>query len=178
MMNTLWYVLHSKPHKELVLNSLARAEGYETFYPQLPVGPRSPRVSPYFPGYLFVLANLEMVGSTTFRWMPFSKGLVHVGGEPATVPSIVIRALKAKVDEVWERGGLMYDDLKQGDRVVIRGGLFDGYEGIFKSRISGRERVRIMLKMLNERYMAAEITSSAIEKIPHLSPQADEYAGL
>ena len=174
----LWYVLQSKPRKEAALNSLARSAGYETYYPQIPFGPRSPRLNPYFPGYLFVLADLRLAGWSAFRWMPFSRGLVQIGGEPTAVPALLVRKLQARVGQVRERGGLMYDGLKQGDRVVIRGGLFDGYEGIFESRISGKERVRIMLKMLNDRYLAAELTSSTIEKIPHESPPADEYAVL
>ncbi|MFQ5922497.1 MAG: transcription termination/antitermination protein NusG, partial [Anaerolineales bacterium] len=140
----LWYVLHSKPRKEAALNSLARSAGYETYYPQIPVGRRSPRLSPYFPGYLFVLADLRLAGWSAFRWMPFSRGLVHIGGEPTAVPALLVRELQARVDQVRERGGLVEEDMKRGDRVLIQGGAFEGYEGIFESRIPGSERVRIL----------------------------------
>lgn len=174
----LWYVLCSKPRKEAALNSLARAAGYETYYPQIPVGRRSPRLSPYFPGYLFVLADLKIAGVSPLRWMPFSRGLVHIGGEPAAVPASIVQALQAGVDRVWERGGLVEDDIKQGDRVLIREGMFEGYEGIYESRIDGSERVRILLKMLSDRYLPAEISSDTLEKVAPDTPQPGRYALL
>ncbi|MFQ5944333.1 MAG: transcription termination/antitermination protein NusG [Anaerolineales bacterium] len=161
----LWYVLHSKPRKEATLDALVRSAGYETYYPQLPISRPCPRLSPFFPGYLFVLADLNIAGESALRWMPFSHGLVHLGGEPAPVPSLLVQAIKARVNEVWERGGLVQDRLMPGDRVFIQNGAFEGYEGIFESRIDGSERVRILLKMLSDRYLSAEVRADTLEKV-------------
>lgn len=62
--------------------------------------------------------------------MPFSKGLVHIEGEPAPVPDLVVRALHTRIGEIWQAGGLVYDGPKKGDQVVIREGMFGGYESI------------------------------------------------
>jgi transcriptional antiterminator RfaH len=35
-----------------------------------PVNPRARKTRPYFPGYLFVQADLAAVGLVEFRWMP------------------------------------------------------------------------------------------------------------
>lgn len=173
-----WYVLQSKSRKEATLDALVRSARYETYFPQIPVGRRSPRLSPYFPGYLFVLADLRITGESALRWMPFSYGLVHLGGEPAAVPSLLVQAVRARVDEVRERGDLVQDQLMPGDRVLIRDGAFEGYEGIFESRIDGSERVRILLKMISDRYLPAEISSDTLEKVAPDTPKPGRYAFL
>ena len=39
--------------------------------------------------------------------------------------------------EIWRAGGLAPPDWVKGERVVIRQGLFEGYQGIFDVRLSG-----------------------------------------
>ena len=171
-----WYVLRSKPHKESTLASHARACGHTIFYPTLPtrpVNPRAARQRPYFPGYLFVRAELSRVGESAFRWMPYSGGLVYVGGEAAPVPDLSVRAIAARVEATWKTGGLppaiAFD---RGDGVVIREGMFEGYEAIFDARLPGRARVRVLLRMLNDRYVPVEIDVGLIEKN---KPSADSH---
>ena len=162
-----WYVLRSKPHKERALSEHARRSGHEVFFPSIPVrpvNPRASRVRPYFPGYMFLHASLADVGQSVYHWMPFSQGLVHVGGEPAPVADLVVRALQARVAEIWRAGGLGSPDWVKGERVVIRQGLFEGYQGIFDVRLSGSARVRVLLKMLNDRYVPVEIDADLLEK--------------
>ena len=84
-----WYALRSKPRKEEVVWKQVRTQGFEAYFPRLrvnPVNPRSRKLRPYFPGYLFVYADLEEVGVSVFQWMPHSIGLVCFGGEPAASP--------------------------------------------------------------------------------------------
>ena len=162
-----WYVLRSKPHKEAALCRHSRSGGHEVFYPTIPlrpVNPRAAKVGPYFPGYLFIRTLISEVGESAFRWMPFSAGLVHVGGEPAAVPEATVRAIAARVHEVWGAGGLQLAGYKYGDAVVIRQGVFEGYEAIFDARLPGTERVRVLLKMLNDRFMPLEIDGALIER--------------
>ncbi|HET7011081.1 MAG TPA: transcription termination/antitermination NusG family protein, partial [Anaerolineales bacterium] len=104
-----WYVLRSKPRKEGALQRYARQNGHEVFYPTIPtrpVNPRASRVASYFPGYLFVHTDLRAVGATTFHWMPYSAGLVEVGGEPGVVPDLLVRKIAARVGEIRKAGGL------------------------------------------------------------------------
>ena len=74
-MSGLWYALRSKPNKEEALWRELLAGSYEVFYPQLhvqPVNPRSRKVRPYFPGYLFINIDLLTVGYSALAWMPYS----------------------------------------------------------------------------------------------------------
>ncbi len=64
-MALLWYALRSKPRKEDVVWRQLHTQGIEVYYPRLkvqPVNPRSKKVRPYFPGYMFVQTEIETVG--------------------------------------------------------------------------------------------------------------------
>ncbi len=167
-MSAQWYVLRSKPHKEDQLWRHARGLGIEVFYPRIrvhPVNPRSRKVRPYFPGYLFVRSNLAEEGLSTFQYMPYANGLVAFGGEAAPVPEGLVRALQRRMDELWQAGGELFSDVAKGDPVAIKAGPFEGYEALFDARLSGGERVRVLLEMLSGRRMFVELSSSLIEPI-------------
>lgn len=164
-MDLQWYVLRSKPNKEWVLWRELLARGFECFYPQLhvrPVNPRSRTVRPYFPGYLFLHLPTEQVGASTFHWMPFASGFVAFDGIPATVPLHLLEAIRKHVDEINARGAEFIAGLKRGDAVVIQGGPFAGYEAIFDTRLSGAERVRVLLKLLNVREVHVELPARQV----------------
>jgi transcription antitermination factor NusG len=162
-----WYTLHSHPHKEEILSQQAQSNGIEVFYPRIrvhPVNPRSSKIRPYFPGYIFVRTDLEQVGLSVFQWMPYSTGLVTFGGEPALVPDNLIQAIRRRVSEIAEAGGEIFDGLKHGDPVDIESGPFAGYQAIFDVRLPGSERVRVLLKMLSQREVMIEMQASQIQK--------------
>jgi transcriptional antiterminator RfaH len=162
-----WYVLHSHPHKEDLLWQQVLVQGIEVFNPRIPahpVNPRARKIKPYFPGYMFVRVDLTESGLSTFRYMPYATGLVAFGGEPATVSDGFIYLLRQQVDKINVSGGEIFQDLNKGDAVVIQSGPFTQYKAIFDYRIHGTERVRILLKMLNERLIPIELNVNQIDK--------------
>ena len=162
-----WYAIHSHPNKEELLWQQILSRGYEAFYPRIqvqPVNPRSRKIRPYFPGYLFVRADLLATGISIFQWMPFATGLVSFGGEPSVVPDNLISAIHDRIGEIARAGGELFDSLKKGDAVVIHSGPFAGYEALFDLRLPGSARVRVLLKMLNERNLPIELDAGQIEK--------------
>ena len=166
-MNRKWYVLRSKPNKEMILWRELSARSLECFYPRLyvrPVDSRSRTVRPYFPGYLFLKVELENVGISAFQWMPFSSGLLAFDGAPATVPPHLVEAIRRHVDEINAAGGAQIAGLQRGETVVIQGGPFEGHEAIFDARLPGRERVRVLLKLLQRRAVPVELPAHQIQK--------------
>ncbi|HNT23457.1 MAG TPA: transcription termination/antitermination NusG family protein [Anaerolineales bacterium] len=162
-----WYALRSKPRKENVLWRQAQEHGFEVFYPRLrvnPVNPRSQKIKPYFPGYMFVRADVESAGLSTFQWMPHSTGLVCFGGEPSVVPENLIHAIRRRVEEIAQAGGEVFDGLKPGDVIQISYGPFEGYEAIFDARLPGSARVRVLLQLLSERRVPLELDVSHIQQ--------------
>lgn len=164
-MSLQWYVLRSKPNKELILWRELLARGFDCFYPQLhvrPVNPRSRKILPYFPGYLFLFSELEQIAASTFQWMPFSAGLVSFDGTPATVPMHLIEAIRRHVDQINAEGVNRAARLKHGEVVVIQAGPFEGYEAIFDARLPGSERVRVLLKLLDARQVKVEMPAAQV----------------
>jgi len=146
-----WYALRSKPRKESGLYEYLCAEDMECYYPCLrvnPVNPRARKIKPYFPGYMFVQVDLEKEGRNRFRWMPHSLGLVCFGGVPALVPENLIHGIQRTVEKINEAGGEELFHLQPGDQVTIEDGPFAGYRGVFDTRLTGTERARVLLTML------------------------------
>jgi transcription antitermination factor NusG len=166
-MTKSWYALHSHPRKENSIYRQAAASGIEAYFPYIPahpVNPRASKIKAYFPGYIFVRVNLDEVGLAPFQYMPNATGLVSFGGEPAVVPDSLIRAIQKRVDEIIMQWGEVYLTLKPGETVVIKSGPFAQYRAIFNERISGTARVRVLLKMLNDRNLQLELDEGQIEK--------------
>ena len=164
-MSRSWYVLRSKPHKEDALWRQAVSQGFQIFYPRIPakaVNPRARKVVPYFPGYMFVRLDLEQVGISTFQWMPCAHGLICFDDRPASVPDSLVNAIAERVEAINVLGGELYLDLQRGDQVTITSGPFAGYEAIFDERLSGGERVRVLLTMLNDRRIPAVVGKAQI----------------
>jgi transcriptional antiterminator RfaH len=160
-----WYVVRSKPNKEEFLAGQLTAYGIKVFYPRIrvkTVNPRARKVKPYFPSYLFVNVDLDVVSASTLHWMPGAVNLVSFDGEPAPVPELLISAVERQVDHINKTQENLLKGLKPGDAVVIHDGPFAGYEAIFDGRISGRERVRVLLNFLQKRQLPVELRDNQI----------------
>ncbi len=166
-MSIHWYVLHSKPNKEEFLWEQLRSHKLEAFCPRIrvqTVNPRARKVKPYFPGYVFVHVDLELVGVTVLQRMPGATGFVSFDNQPSLVPEALVHAIRKKVDQINAVGGEFFHDLKQGDLVEIQSGPFAGYEAIFDAGLPGSARVRVLLKMLQGRSTKMEIPAGLLER--------------
>ena len=166
-MTLQWYALRSKPNRDEALWREAGARGLDVYYPAQrvhPVNPRSRKSRPYFPGYMFVQTDMKATGTSAFAWMPYSNGVVSFGPEPASVPEGVINAIRRRVDEINAAGGEVFDGLKRGEQVTIQAGPFTGYQAIFDARLSGSERVRVLLKLLSRQEVPLELSVGQIQR--------------
>lgn len=166
-MEEYWYVLRSKPNKEETLWREVRARGYEIFFPQIhvkPVNPRSRKIRPYFPGYMFVRLNLATTGSSALAWLPYSCGLVSFGAEPLPIHDELVNVIRLRLELINTVGGERLDQLHTNDEVTIQAGLFEGYQAIFDSRLPGNERVRVLLKLLNMQQISLVLPMKDIKK--------------
>ena len=163
-----WYALHVKPHKERPVSQLLQARQAEVFFPSLkvkPVNPRSAKERAYFPGYLFVRADLAAEGKDAYRWLPGAHGLVKVGGETAVVPDTFITKLQTHLQVLQKTGGLNLAEIKPGDRVRITDGPLTGYEAIFDTYLPGNQRVQLLLAFLSGQPQRVKLDASAIRKL-------------
>lgn len=164
-----WYVLRTKPHKErAVYRMLLQEDELDVYFPALevePVNPRASRIRPYFPGYMFVNIDLEQQGDNALRWTPGTKGLVRFGGLPAPVPENLIVELKKRLVEAQKEQEQPEDDFQKGDRVRIVDGPLAGYEAIFDARLSGNDRVRLLLALLSGQATRVNLEDHQIKKV-------------
>lgn len=168
MMMREWYVLRSNPRKEEAAWRQLLARGFEGFYPRLQVQTVNPRASkhkPYFPGYLFVRMSPDELSRSAFHCMPHVIGLLCFDRTPACVPDTLIAAIRRHVESIAAAGGELLYRLRPGDAVVIQHGPFAEYEAVFDTRLDDKDRVRVLLKMLNERYVPLELHVGQIRPV-------------
>lgn len=146
-----WYAFQSKFQKESLVCEQLRIHNLDTFLPCLrvqPVNPRARRMKPYFPGYVFGRLDVEYVGRSILDRIPGAIGIVSFGGEPAPVPDHLIDMLRQHLEIINASIGKLSERFQLGDRVAIQSGPFAGYEGIFSAHLPGRDRVEVLLKLL------------------------------
>lgn len=166
-MTVHWYAFRCKPNKEVFVYEQLLARRIETFLPMLRVqvvNPRARKRKPYFPGYLFIHADLAQTGFSALNWLPGGLGLVCFDSVATPVPDSLIAALRKRLDEIEAAGGELFDGLKPGDVLEIQSGPFAGYEAIFDARLSGSDRVRVLLKLLRGRLLEVDLPAGQLSK--------------
>jgi transcriptional antiterminator RfaH len=123
--------------------------GYQTYLPRIRVRritqsrKVSVRTSPLFPGYAFVLIELQWHAA---RWSPGVLRIVLDGARPAKVPDKVIAELRGR-----ERNGLVElpspAGFRRGDTVRITRGVLTGQLAMFDG-MRPHERVAVLLQLL------------------------------
>lgn len=137
----------------------------ETYFPCLdakPVNPRARKWRPYFPGYLFVRANLIDLGFSAIQYMPYSVGLVEFGGAPAIIPDEIIQSLQKNLSLKSNREEKNY--LLPGTVLTINKGPFAGYEAILNTSLPSSDRIRILLQLIKGRQVTVELPISYVQR--------------
>lgn len=164
-----WYVVQSKPRNEELLWRQLSLRNVESYYPCIhvkTVNPRAKKVRPFFPGYLFCHIDLELVSKSSIEWIPGGYGLVSFGNEPASISGDLVLAIKQKLENLKELSGENTNSLRKGNKVVVNNGVLKGYEGIFDSHLSGTDRVRVLMSIMEKRKIFIEMPSSCVKSFP------------
>ena len=142
-----WCVAQLQPNRTaLALGCLALA-GYATYLPKIIErrrnhGKRVERTAPLFPGYAFVLIELQWHAANV---APGVHHILRTGLSPTRVPDEVIADIRKR-----QRNGLVQlpkRSLKPGAPVRILAGPFRDHPAIFAD-MSGPERVAVLLHVL------------------------------
>lgn len=147
-----WYCLHTRPKKEQVVSvRIGEGFGVEVYAPRIRerrpyAGATRVQEGPLFPRYLFCRCDLK----DHYRAIKHAADVIDVvsfGGRPAVVSNELIDSLRR-----W--AGTIFDPLAaqapltEGDRVTVTGGTMRGLDGIFMSDMNDRERVAVVLSIL------------------------------
>ena len=147
-----WYCVHTRPQKEeLLAEYLSSQLSLETYLPRLKVHKTIRRVRrqvicPLFPRYLFCRFDL----SSHYRAVRYAKeaiDIVHFGGGPTVVQDELILDLRQWAD--GHAGATSGDpEFRPGQAVEVTSGPMLGLRGIVSQSMSDRERVRVLLHLL------------------------------
>ena len=161
-----WYVMHSRPCKETLIRERLRIQRIEVYLPSIrikPVNPRARKEQPFFPGYLFIHVDLEQISVSELRRIPGASGILCFGGEPATVGDLLIRTIQRQIEDITESNNQYVDRFKSGDWVVINDGPFANYKAMFDCRLSGQDRVRVLLELLQGQKLPLELSAKQLQ---------------
>lgn len=150
-----WYVVQTQVNCEAKAAQNLVRQGFEVYLPRYLKRRRHARkidftAKPLFPRYMFVAIDVA-----TQRWRSIQStfGVSHLvtnGDDPATVPTGVVHALKAREDT---KGFIQMDArpaFAPGDKVRVLAGAFIDNSGLFNG-LADHDRVSILLDMLGRK---------------------------
>jgi transcription antitermination factor NusG len=129
--------------------------------------------APFFSGYLFVQANLDLVPVSSINAVPGVVRMVAFGERPRPIGNSVVEALRQRIDDLNANGGLVGPVFLSGDNVRIMHGPLQGLEAVFIGPMKPRERVRVLLDFLGSD-REVEVGLDVLEPSKgHTSPQRE-----
>lgn len=141
-----WWVVRTQRHREAIACAHAARAGLAAYLPMIRQWPRpavGSEVGPLFPGYVFISASLER--RHRIERTPGVRALVTFGGEPASLDDRVIAFLRMREDV---DGVVRSVPLATGATLEIVDGPMRGIEAVFEQRLTGRQRVLVLVEIL------------------------------
>jgi transcriptional antiterminator RfaH len=162
---SLWYVVHAKSQKELLAASMLEDQRKLTdFLPEVLQKYRDKmKLRPFFPGYLFVKADLEVVEYTAINSTPGVIRLVAFDQRPLPLNSDIIEGIRSEVERLNSEGGLPAISYQPGESVRLIEGPLKGLQAVFVKHLRPSERVLVLLKFLGQEN-EVELDLSEIER--------------
>jgi len=163
-----WHCVHTRPKKEERARShLAETLGLETYFPRLRRQRTIRRVKsvvtgPLFPRYFFCRFEFSQ-SYRAVKYAPDVIDIVSFGDTPAVVEEGLIDEIKSWAGETVDVISLA-PALLPGDRVRITDGPLRGLEAVIGAEMNGRERVAIVLSIL-ERSVQMNISRWQLTKV-------------
>jgi transcription antitermination factor NusG len=159
-----WFALHTRHQHEKSVHRILTGKGFDAFLPLYDTAhhwkDRVKRVSlPLFPCYVFLRGPLA-------HWLPVVStpgvhNVVGFGGEPASISSAEIEAIRTVVESSVKAEPHPF--LKCGDRVRVTAGPLRGLEGILL-RKKNWCKLLLSVEML-QRSVAVEIDAAMVQRV-------------
>jgi len=148
-----WYLIYTKPQKELVARENLERQGYKVYLPMARLrrrrmGKGTTRIEPLFPRYIFIRLDTK-----TDNWSPIRStlgvsNLVKFGMYPSAVPDALIELLYDRCDEEGIQD-IAPDEYKEGEAIRVVEGPMTGLEGVFLAKTSS-DRVMVLLDIVGK----------------------------
>ena len=163
--NTLWYLVHCQSRKEAyAANALRNILQLLVFLPESQVRLRGvTKYSPFFPGYLFINADLQQIPKSRINTCPGVLRLVEFGGDPQSVPQHVIDTISQQLSRLNGQQMQPVHHFRPGDVVQVKYGPLQDLEMIFVSSMTPGGRVLVLLELLG-RLKKVQVDVDMLEK--------------
>jgi transcriptional antiterminator RfaH len=163
-----WYLVQTQPKQEARAESNLNSFGIETLAPRFNerrcnyyTGAVTYCAKPLFPSYVFA----KFIANDFYHKVRYTRGvrqLVNFGDSPTIIDEEIIALIQSRVGE--DGFAKMDEDLKPGDRVMIKDGPLKTFAGIFEREMKGSDRVRILIQTVS--YQAhLEIDRELVKRI-------------
>jgi transcription elongation factor/antiterminator RfaH len=144
-----WFLAQTRAKSELKAEAHLHAQGFRTYFPQVRKTIRHARQlrtirAPLFPGYVFLILNLERDRWLSVRSTVGVSSLVMCDSRPLPVPTGIVEALIAQSSFNLAR---LDAGLVEGQAVRILSGPFADLVGKLE-RLNGSGRVRVLLELM------------------------------
>ncbi len=165
--NGSWYLVHCQSRKETyAAKSLRHLLKLRVFLPQERVRWHGEvRFSPFFPGYLFVLADLQDTPLSSINTCPGVLRLVGFGGYPQSVPFSVIETITQQLEHESAGDRVSSRTFEPGDAVRVKSGPLQDLNMIFIGPTSPDKRVHVLLTFMG-RLKDVQVDVEMLEKVP------------
>ena len=150
---TQWYVVYTNPKQEDRASDNLRSWGVETLHAKLRTcrynqftGAPTFLTKPLFPRYIFAKFNAQK----QLAKICFTRGVNNVvsfGGQPASVDESIIQIVSDRIDkDGFVKVG---EELKRGDRVIVKAGPLRDFVGVFEEELKDSERISVLLTTIS-----------------------------
>ncbi len=148
-MSETWYLIYTKPKKELLVKHNLSISNINAFCPTIEeFSWRSnglvSNIKPFFPGYVFVYLSLSS-DYYKVKWMHGVKKFISFGELPVPIDDQLIDLLRSYVnkDDLMKK-----KSLEKGDRIKIKSGPFKGLIGIIENDVPPLGRVKVLMDII------------------------------
>lgn len=159
--NMHWYVLKVQSNREdsireaiLKRIKIAGLEQYvqEMVVPtekvsEIKAGKKKVTERKFFPGYIMVLLELTDDVWFTIRETPGVGDFVGAGGKPVPMTETDVAKMLGRKEEVEQAAPRLKISFQKGDRVKIKEGTFENFEGDVDDVIEAKGLVRVMIQI-------------------------------
>ena len=161
-----WYTVHTKPNTEYQIATVLRYRNIETYLPEIrvPKTQRGRERQPFFPCYLFVKTDFEVVGLSHLQWTPGLRRIITFNDHPLPLANEVIELIQRRLEGINAAGGQLALNIQPGDTVQITEGPLQGIEAIFEGPATAAERVQVLLSFLGQ-VSRARVSVTHLKKI-------------
>lgn len=171
-----WYVVQCKTGRESYAALLLETLGMVIYLPLLKkYKNRTPLYIPFFPGYLFVNADLKRALASSINYCPGVLKVLDFGDGPLALEHEVIEAISQELERLNNRCNGSHN-FQFNEILRIKNGPLQGMEVVFVGPTTPSLRVRVLLEFLGGP-KETFVDAGMLEKIPTITKESGENIG-